>query len=90
MEVNEVYEKLKEYLIADPDHEDQDKRGMGLNPDEVTMDAKLEEDLDIDSLGMVEIIMWAEDFFKIEEIDDEDFKEVVTVEQAVNLLHSKL
>ena len=53
------------------------------------MDAKLEEDLEIDSLGIVEVVMAFEDEFGIE-IDDEELTDVATVGQAVNLLHSKL
>ena len=89
MEINEVFEELKIYLTADPEHNDPEKRGMGLNPDEVNMDAKLEEDLEIDSLGIVEIVMWAEDKWGIQ-IDDEELAGVKTVGQAVNLLHSKI
>ena len=50
---------------------------------------KLEEDLEIDSLGIVEVVMAFEDEFEIE-IDDEELTDVGTVGQAVNLLHSKL
>ncbi len=89
METNEVFEELKLYLTADPEHEVPEERGMGLNPDDVTMDAKLEEDLDIDSLGIVEIVMWAEDKWGIE-VDDEELEEVITIGQAVNVLHSKI
>ena len=52
-------------------------------------DAKLEEDLEIDSLGIVEVVMAFEDEFEIE-IDDEELADVTTVGQAVNLLHSKI
>ena len=45
MEINEVFEELKIYLIADPDHEVPEERGMGLNPDEVTMDRVFFEDV---------------------------------------------
>ena len=55
----------------------------------LTMEAKLEEDLEIDSLGIVEVVMAFEDEFEIE-IDDEELTDVGTVGQAVNLLHSKL
>ena len=48
-----------------------------------------EEDLEIDSLGIVEVVMAFEDEFGIE-IDDEELTDVGTVGQAVNLLHSKL
>ena len=53
------------------------------------MDAKLEEDLEIDSLVIVEVVMAFEDEFEIE-IDDEELADVKTVGQAVNLLHSKI
>ena len=53
------------------------------------MEAKLEEDLEIDSLGIVEVVMAFEAEFSIE-IDDEELTDVGTVGQAVNLLHSKL
>ena len=79
MEVNEVFEKVKGLFVEE----------LGIDSEKVTMDAKLEEDLEIDSLGIVEVVMAFEDEFEIE-IDDEDLTDVGTVGQAVNLLHSKL
>ncbi len=79
MEVNEVFEKVKGLFVED----------LGIDESKVTMDAKLEEDLEIDSLGIVEVVMAFEDEFDIE-IDDEELADVSTVGQAVNLLHSKI
>ena len=79
MEVTEVFEKVKNLFVDE----------LGIDADKVTMEAKLEEDLDIDSLGIVEVVMAFEDEFEIE-IDDEELTDVGTVGQAVNLLHSKL
>ena len=79
MEVNEVFEKVKGLSVEE----------LGIDADKVTMEAKLEEDLEIDSLGIVEVVMAFEDEFSIE-IDDEELTDVGTVGQAVNLLHSKL
>ena len=79
VEVNEVFEKVKKLFVNE----------LGIEEDKVTMEAKLEEDLDIDSLGIVEVVMAFEDEFEIE-IDDEELTDVGTVGQAVNLLHSKL
>tara|TARA_Y100001949_G_C15756110_1_gene230050 strand:- start:33 stop:272 length:240 start_codon:yes stop_codon:yes gene_type:complete len=79
MEVNEVFEKVKGLFVEE----------LGIDSEKVTMDAKLEEDLEIDSLGIVEVVMAFEDEFEIE-IDDEELTDVGTVGQAVNLLHSKL
>ena len=79
MEANEVFEKVKGLFVKD----------LGIDESKVTMDAKLEEDLEIDSLGIVEVVMAFEDEFEIE-IDDEELADVKTVGQAVNLLHSKI
>ena len=79
MEVNEVFEKVKNLFVEE----------LGIDAGKVTMEAKLEEDLEIDSLGIVEVVMAFEDEFGIE-IDDEELTDVGTVGQAVNLLHSKL
>ena len=79
METNEVFEKVKGLFVED----------LGIDESKVTMDAKLEEDLEIDSLGIVEVVMAFEDEFDIE-IDDEELADVKTVGQAVNLLHSKI
>ena len=56
MEVNEVFEKVKGLFVEE----------LGIDADKVTMEAKLEEDLEIDSLGIVEVVMAFEDEFSIE------------------------
>ena len=68
MEVNEVFEKVKGLFVEE----------LGIDEDKVTMEAKLEEDLEIDSLGIVEVVMAFEDEFSIE-IDDEELTDVGTV-----------
>ena len=79
MEVNEVFEKVKILFIED----------LGIDESKISMESKLEEDLEIDSLGIVEVVMAFEDEFDIE-IDDEELADVKTVGEAVNLLHSKI
>ena len=79
METNEVFDKVKSLFIED----------LGIDDSKVTMEAKLEEDLEIDSLGIVEVVMAFEDEFNIE-IDDEELADVSTVGEAVKLLHSKI
>ncbi len=79
MEITEVFDKVKKLF------EDE----LGIEDSKVTMESKLEEDLEIDSLGIVEVVMAFEDEFNIE-IDDEELTDVRTVGEAVNLLHSKL
>mgnify|MGYP000521541592 CR=1 FL=1 len=56
MEVNEVFEKVKHLFVDE----------LGIDAEKVTMEAKLEEDLDIDSLGIVEVVMAFEDEFEID------------------------
>ena len=65
MEVNEVFEKVKNLFVEE----------LGIDAEKVTMEAKLEEDLEIDSLGIVEVVMAFEDEFGIE-IDDEELTDV--------------
>ena len=79
METNEVFDKVKGLFVED----------LGIDESKVTMEAKLEEDLEIDSLGIVEVVMAFEDEFDIE-IDDEELADVSTVGEAVKLLHSKI
>jgi acyl carrier protein len=79
MELNEVFEKVRGLFVED----------LGIDESKVTMEAKLEEDLEIDSLGIVEVVMAFEDEFEIE-IDDDELADVSTVGQAVQLLHSKI
>ena len=79
METNEVFDKVKGLFVED----------LGIDQSKVTMEAKLEEDLEIDSLGIVEVVMAFEDEFDIE-IDDEELADVSTVGEAVKLLHSKI
>ncbi len=79
MEVTEVFEKVKHLFVED----------LGIDASKVTMEAKLEADLEIDSLGIVEVVMAFEDEFEIE-IDDEELANISTVGEAVHLLHSKI
>ena len=79
METNEVFDKVKGLFVED----------LGIDESKVTMEAKLEEDLEIDSLGIVEVVMAFEDEFDIE-IDDEELADVSTVGEAVKLLHTKI
>ena len=79
IELNEVFEKVRGLFVED----------LGIDESKVTMEAKLEEDLEIDSLGIVEVVMAFEDEFEIE-IDDDELADVSTVGQAVQLLHSKI
>jgi len=58
---------------------------LGVDPAEVTMDARFREDLEADSLDLVELMMAFEEEFG-GEISDEEAMSIETVGQAVDLL----
>ena len=57
----------------------------GVPADEVTPEKNFVDDLDIDSLSMVEIAVAAQDKFGVE-IPDEQLKDLKTVQDVVNLV----
>ncbi|MGH8944716.1 MAG: acyl carrier protein, partial [Acidimicrobiia bacterium] len=57
--------------------------------DKIKDDAHFEKDLDVDSLGVVELLMALEDEFEVK-IPDEEAESIVTVGQAIDLVHKKL
>ncbi len=58
---------------------------LGVKADKVTMDAKFREDLEADSLDLVELMMAFEEEFG-GEISDEEAQKVQTVGEVVELL----
>lgn len=61
----------------------------GISEEDIHPDARLEEDLSMDSLDMVEMLMAAEEAFKIE-IPDGDAVNIKTIGEAVKYIESKL
>lgn len=70
-----VYDRVKGIIV------DQ----LGVEEERVTMGARFREDLEADSLDLVELIMAFEEEFG-GEISDEDAQQITTVEQAVTYL----
>ena len=60
-----------------------------VSPDQVTMDASFADDLDADSLDLVELVMALEEAFDIE-VPEEDLEGIATVGQAYKMVESKL
>lgn len=58
---------------------------MDIEKEKITLDAKLKDDLNLDSLDSVELIMSAEEEFGIE-IPDEDVMNFKTVNDIVNYI----
>ena len=79
MDRTEVTKRLENVLVTE----------LGLDEDKIEEDAHFEEDLDVDSLGVVELLMALEDEFDVK-IPDEEAESIVTVGQAVDLVHQKL
>ncbi|GIU87631.1 MAG: acyl carrier protein [Acidimicrobiia bacterium] len=62
---------------------------LSVDPSQVTEDARFKEDLDADSLDLVELVMGLEERFDIE-VPEEDLEGVTTVGQAVDLVLAKV
>ena len=62
---------------------------LSVDADAVTEDARFKEDLDADSLDLVELVMGLEERFDIS-VPEEDLEGVATVGQAVDLVMAKV
>lgn len=78
-ERSEVFEKIKGLAVE----------VLGVDGDKVAEDARFKEDLDADSLDIVEFVMGMEEEFDVE-LPESEVEGVGTVGQAVDLVISKL
>ena len=62
---------------------------LSVDPDTVVEEARFKEDLDADSLDLVELVMGLEERFDIS-VPEEDLENVGTVGQAVDLVMAKV
>lgn len=79
MDREQVSERLGGVLVSE----------LGLDADKINDNAHFEEDLDVDSLGVVELLMALEDEFGVK-IPDEEAESIMTVGQAIDMVHGKL
>jgi acyl carrier protein len=77
--MDELFERIKEIIVNQ----------LGVEPDKVVMEARFKEDLEADSLDLVELIMEFEDVFG-GEISDEEAQKIKTVGQAVEYLSMRM
>ena len=62
---------------------------LGVDENEVKLEASFREDLGADSLDVVELVMELEDEFDME-ISDEDAEKIATVGDAISYIESKI
>jgi acyl carrier protein len=79
MSKDEILAKVRDILV---DH-------LGVDAEAVTMEASFQDDLNADSLDLVELIMELEDQFGVE-ITDEEAKTLTTVGAAVDFIAAHL
>jgi len=75
----DLFERIKAIIV----------RELGVDAERVTIDARFKEDLEADSLDLVELIMAFEDEFG-GEISDDEAQKIKTVRQAVEYLGSRM
>ena len=79
MDSNEAFDKFKECAVE----------VLQVEPSKVTKEASFANDLDADSLDLVELVMALEEQFNIT-VDESELEGVETVGQAFELVSSKL
>ncbi|MGQ9548486.1 MAG: acyl carrier protein [Roseiflexus sp.] len=62
---------------------------LGVDESKIVPEARFTEDLNADSLDLVEMIMELEEAFGVE-IPDEDAEKIITVQDALNYIEQKL
>ena len=76
---DEVFDKIKEII----------KELLDVEDDKITLAARFREDLEADSLDLVELIMEFEERFG-GEISDEDAQKITTVGEAVEYVKTRM
>jgi len=79
MDRSEIQSKMKDLLVGE----------LGLDGDKISDGASFEEDLEVDSLGVVELLMALEDEFGVK-IPDEEAENIGTVGEAIDMVVGKL
>ena len=76
---DEIFEQVKAILVET----------LSVDEEKVTMEARFQEDLETDSLDLVELVMTMEEKFGIK-ISDEEAAEIKTVGDAVEFVEKRI
>ena len=79
MDINEIKDKIKGFLVDE----------MEIDPGKIAPEARLKEDLGIDSLEVVDIIVLVEQEFGFK-MKPEDFKELKTFDQFCQFIAQRI
>lgn len=79
MTVQEIEAKVKEFLIDE----------LEIDEDKILPEARLKEDMGIDSLEVVDVVVLADNAFGIK-IKPEDFKTIKTLAEFCEFIHTKM
>jgi len=75
-----IFEKIRKIIC----------RELDIDEGRITLETSFTEDLEADSLDLVEIAMGIEDEFGLGEIDEESIKGIVTVGDLVNYVSAQV
>jgi len=79
MDINEIKDKVRTFLIDE----------MEIEPGKIADDARLKEDMGIDSLEVVDIVVLVDQEFGFK-MKPEDFKDLKTFDQFCNFILSRV
>lgn len=79
MTIDEIYEKVNEFLVED----------LEIEESKISEDARLKEDLGIDSLEVVDVVVLVEDQFGYK-MQPEDFKTLQTLDQFCEFIQQHI
>ena len=74
-----MFEKVKSLLVEE----------LSVNPDDITLNAELANDLGVNSLELADMVLLIEEKYDIE-ITDDDIHKIVTVGDIVDFLSAKV
>lgn len=77
--INMIYEKIKNIIVEQ----------FNIDEDSISMETSFRDDLNADSIDLVELIMTLEDEFDLE-VEDDEVEDINTVGDAVNYIENIL